>query len=72
MAFYDEESLESLPLRLFLAFFSLAGVAKGIYGLRETHYSGIVKMVDVVVSFAQRGFIRGRSMVRSIFEIDAC
>ena len=49
MAFYDEESLESLPLRLFLAFFSLAGVAKGIYGLRETHYSGIVKMVDVVV-----------------------
>ena len=51
MAFYDEESLESLPLRLFLAFFfSLAGVARGIYGLRETHYSGIVKMVDVVVS----------------------
>lgn len=42
-------SLESLPLRLTFFPAQNFSVTRRIYGLRETHYSGIVKMVDVVV-----------------------
>ena len=44
--------------RIFWYFFQLLREPRKIYGLRETHYSGIVKMVDTVFENHRKSLIQ--------------